>query len=216
MLTRDMRALVCLALVLIACGDDADDTTADARVAIDAALLADAPLSAVDALASPDAALPDATSTTDANQTADANGATADAAAIAGGDTCAMATDVTAGGTFANQTTVGAADDYGPPLGGGCPSGGAASGNDVVYSVAPSTTTTYEVTVVPDGAGFDPMLYAVSACDFSNGCIAGTVLNGAGQQEQITFSAPGGQTTYIVVDGEVVSSGGFTLTVAIP
>lgn len=118
---------------------------------------------------------------------------------------------MTAGGTFAGQTTTTAADDY-SVSGSGCPGGGLGSGNDVVYSVQPSSTTRYRVTVVPEG-NFDPMLYAVSACDFSNGCLAGTVLSGPGFAESIEVDAPGGVLTYIIVDGELLSNGGFELSV---
>ncbi len=131
-----------------------------------------------------------------------------------GGDTCAMAPDVTAGGTFAG-TTDGPAltDDYGPSGGHGCASGGNASGRDVAYALRPTQYTTYTVTVTPLDAVFDPMLYVQTACG-TNECVAATVFNGPGEPESLTFTVPGGQTVFIIVDGELVTKGPFTMTVA--
>ena len=130
-----------------------------------------------------------------------------------GGDTCGVAFDVTAGATLVGESTFDAVDNYSPPIGMGCPSGGAASGRDRVYVVAPSTSTTYRVTVTP-AADFDPMLYLFTVCDFSSGCIDGTVLNGVGVPESLTFTATAG-SIYIVVDGELASRGSYDLSVEI-
>jgi hypothetical protein len=124
-----------------------------------------------------------------------------------------MAPNVTAGGVFLG-TTEGMTDDYGPSAGNGCPSGGTASGRDVAYLLSPSVTTTYTVTVRPLTPSFDPMLYVQATCG-ANACIAGTVLNGAGQQESLTFTVQGGQTVYVIVDGEVVTRGPFEITIAL-
>ena len=132
--------------------------------------------------------------------------------ALNGGDTCAMAPDVTAGGVFTGTTdTSGVVDDYGPSAG-TCPAGGSASGRDVAYALSPATTTSYTVTVTPLNATFDPLLYAQLACG-TNTCLAGTTLNGPGQPESITFSVPGGQTAYVIVDGELVSKGPFEILI---
>ncbi len=132
--------------------------------------------------------------------------------ALNGGDTCALATDVTAGGVFTGTTdATGIVDDYGPSVG-TCPAGGNASGRDVVYALSPATTTSYTVTVRPLNSTFDPLLYAQLACG-TNTCLAGTTLNGPGQPESITFSAPGGQTVYVIVDGELVSKGPFEISI---
>lgn len=129
-----------------------------------------------------------------------------------GGDVCASALDVTGGGTFTGST-MNATDDY-APSGAGCPTGGAASGRDVTYVVKPTSGKMYTVKVTPLAAtpSFDPMLYAVSTCG-GTGCLAGTVLNGAGEPEQITFSAGAGQTVFVVVDGELASRGQFEMVV---
>lgn len=149
-------------------------------------------------------------------------GAAADAGAIAlnGADTCSSsAPDVTAGGTFLGSTFL-ATDDY-SVSGMGCPSGGAASGRDVAYLLAPSVTRTYRVRVTPlerplgDGGviRFDPMLYVQPVCGVGQ-CVAGTILNGVGEPEEVTFTVNAGQTVYVVVDGELASRGDFELAVS--
>jgi hypothetical protein len=40
-----------------------------------------------------------------------------------------------------------------------------------------------------------------------------TILNGPGQPESLNVTVPGGTTAYIIVDGENVTRGPFTLTV---
>jgi hypothetical protein len=131
-----------------------------------------------------------------------------------GGDTCGDALDVTAGITLAGETTTTATDDYSPPIGMGCPSGGAASGRDRAYFVEPAAATDYRVTVTP-AADFDPMLFLVTACDFSAGCVDGTVLNGSGTPESLTFSASAGTRIYIIVAGALVSRGSYELRVEV-
>lgn len=133
--------------------------------------------------------------------------------ALNGGNTCAMAPDVTAGGTFTGTTDDAAiSDDYGPSAGNGCASGGLASGRDVAYALSPASTTTYTVVVTPNNGTFDPMLYVQSTCG-ANACIDGTVLNGPGQPESLTFMVTGGTTAFVIVDGENVSKGPFTITI---
>ncbi len=151
-----------------------------------------------------------------------AGGAAADAGAIAlnGADTCsASAPDVTAGGTFLGSTFL-ATDDY-SVSGMGCPSGGAASGRDVAYLLAPSVTRAYRVRVTPlerplgDGGviRFDPMLYVQPVCG-AGVCVAGTIFNGVGEPEEVTFTVNAGQTVYVVVDGELASRGDFEFDVS--
>lgn len=139
--------------------------------------------------------------------------------ALAGGDTCDVAPDITAGGRFAG-TTNGFADDY-SVAGAGCPAGGAASGRDVAYRLTAPAARTYTVRVTPvpatlaDGGPnrFDPMLLVQRACGQS-GCVAGTVLNGPGDPESVTFSLATGETVFVIVDGENVSRGEFELDVS--
>ena len=131
-----------------------------------------------------------------------------------GGDTCAMAPDVTAGGTYLG-TTVGAQDYYGLGLqtNAGCPSGGAASGSDVTYLLNPLSTTQYSVTVTPLNQQYDPLLYVQASACGAGGCLGGTTLNGVGQPESVTFTVPGGTSAYIIVDGELGTSGSFEISI---
>ena len=96
----------------------------------------------------------------------------------------------------------------------GCPSGGAASGRDVAYLLAPAVTRTSRVRVTPLGDGgvirFDPMLSVQPVCGVGL-CVAGTIFNGVGQPEEVTFPVIGGQTVY---DGELASRGDFELDVS--
>lgn len=132
-----------------------------------------------------------------------------------GGDTCAMAPDVTAGGTYLG-TTVGAQDYYGIGLqtNAGCPSGGAASGSDVTYLLNPLVTTQYAVTVTPLNQQYAPLLYVQASACGAGGCLAGTTLNGAGQPESVSFTVPGGTSAYIIVDGELGTSGSFEISIS--
>jgi len=140
--------------------------------------------------------------------------------ALNGADQCgASAPDVTAGGMFLGSTFM-ATDDY-SVAGSGCPSMGAASGRDVAYLVSPTMTRQYRVRVtpldrvLPDGGvvRFDPMLYVQVACG-AGACLAGTILNGVGDPEDVTFTLTAGQTAFIVVDGELASRGDFQLDVS--
>ena len=150
-----------------------------------------------------------------------AGGATdAGAVTLNGADTCSgLAPDVTGGGRFLGSTFL-AADDY-SVSGMGCPSGGAASGRDVAYLVAPPVTRAYRVRVTPlerplgDGGviRFDPMLYVQPVCGVGQ-CLAGTIFNGIGEPEEVTFTVNAGQTVFVVVDGELASRGDFELEVS--
>lgn len=129
------------------------------------------------------------------------------------GDTCEDAIDVTAGASLTGQTTVGATDNYEASFSGdNCPNA-RFSGPDRAYVVQPATQTTYTVQVLPE-AGFDPSLYVKLECA-QEACVTGTVLNGAGAQESVTFDAPAGVPTFIIVDGEQFSEGMFDLNVTI-
>ncbi len=153
----------------------------------------------------------DASDAVDINDTSDPADAADDAAGTASGETCASAIDVTGGGTWDDQTTVGASNDYDSDASApNCPSG-STSGPDRVYVVAPATTTEYTVTVVPED-DFDPFIHVRSDCS-QQACIVGTVLNGPGVQESVTFELQANETGYIIVDGELFDSGDYTLTV---
>lgn len=131
-----------------------------------------------------------------------------------GGDTCAVALDVTAGGRFDGTTDDSSVnDDYGNGLTTGCPSGGSGSGKDVAYVVSPTVTTRYTVTVTPQNSSYDPMLYVQSTCG-PGACLEGTVFNGPGQAETVSFTVMGGNAAFIIVDGEANSRGPFELTIS--
>jgi hypothetical protein len=121
---------------------------------------------------------------------------------------CDTALDVTAGGVWPDQSLVGARDDYDAD-GAGCPF--ARTAGDRVYVVQPVAGTSYRVTVQPAGS-FDPALYVMSDCAQQT-CVAGTVFNGPGQPEVVTFRAEAGQRRFIVVDGELYDVGNYSLTV---
>ncbi|MGM0557730.1 MAG: hypothetical protein ACQEVA_15205 [Myxococcota bacterium] len=150
----------------------------------------------------------DAADTTEPQDTED----TADTSPGNDGDTCDVAIDVTAGGTFADQTTVGLSDDYSSSVGAdNCPSG-SVSGPDIVYVVNPSAETTYTFTVEPQGSTYDPFIYLKADCSV-DACLDGTVLNGPGVQESVEYTVGVSETVYVIVDGELGSSGAFDLTV---
>jgi hypothetical protein len=179
--------------------DDVSDTTQDTRE--DAQDTVDAQPDASDAVDDSDAR--------DVSGDAVADG---DAGEAAPGDTCDVAVDVTAGGVFESQTTTGFNDDYSSdPTADNCPSG-TASGPDVVYSVSPSSQTTYRFTVEPGGSTFDPFIYLRADCA-QQACLAGTVLNGPGASESVEYTARAGETVFVIVDGELFSDGDFKLTV---
>ncbi len=130
------------------------------------------------------------------------------------GDTCATAIDVTSGGSFDTETTTDANDNYSASATDeNCPSG-RFSGKDKVYVLSPATTTTYEVTVTPVD-DFDPFIYTRDDCS-QPACIDGTVLNGPGDPESLTFDVQGGETVFVIVDGELGSEGDYSLSVQLP
>lgn len=129
------------------------------------------------------------------------------------GDTCATAIEVTDGGTWKDESTEMMTDVYDPSMDANC-LGTDFSDNDRIYVVAPDETTTYEVRVEPRSDDLDAMIYVREDCDDQE-CIAGTRLNGAGEPEQVTFDAEGSEETFIIVDGEIGTSGDFDLEVTI-
>lgn len=131
-----------------------------------------------------------------------------------GGDTCDQALDVSAGGVWGAQSTLRAQDDYDSlPFDDGCPAG-RGTGRDLTYVLrAPISTASYNITVEPVEPNFDPMIYLRTDCDQSV-CLDGTVLNGPGQPERITgLRLERSDVVFVIVDGEALSNGSFTLTV---
>ncbi len=125
------------------------------------------------------------------------------------GDLCATAIPISAGQTIDNQTTVGATDDYeARARDEGCPNN-VASGRDRVYLFNSPVAGNFRVTVVPE-ASFDPAIYVRLDCA-SLVCVTGTVLNGEGVQESVTFDAIADTDYYLIVDGELGDSGAYSI-----
>ncbi len=123
-------------------------------------------------------------------------------------DTCKDAIDATAGLNI-YASTIGAADDYNPEE---CVFS-LFSGPDIVYFVDAEPNSTYEVLVTPYGS-FDPMIYVLNDCSNMQ-CLYGTVLNGAGDPEKLTFKNESFSIRrfYIIIDGEAGDYGSFTLSI---
>lgn len=127
------------------------------------------------------------------------------------GDLCATAIPIAAGQTIDNQTTVGATDDYeARARDEGCPNN-AASGRDRVYIFNSPVAGNFRVTVIPE-ASFDPALYVRLDCA-NPVCVTGTILNGEGVQESVTFDATANTDYYLIVDGELADSGAYSISV---
>lgn len=128
---------------------------------------------------------------------------------LASGETCAEAIVVAAGDSIPG-TTVGAVDDYEADFSGdNCPNN-SVSGPDRVYAFTSAVTGQFKVTVIPDD-DFDAALYMRTDCAL-DACVDGTILNGPGVSESLTFTAEASITYYIIVDGELGDSGSYTLT----
>ncbi len=123
---------------------------------------------------------------------------------VAGGDTCDVASDVTAGGVFTGLTTVGLMDDYSASAReDNCPNG-AFSGPDATFLFQPQVDTTYRITVTPtpEASTFNPFVYVRSSCS-DQVCVAGTRFSGPGDPESLTFMVSGGTQAYLIVDGQI-------------
>lgn len=166
-----------------------------------------------DATSQPDAAgQPDGTDTRDAAPQPDASD---DSGTPQGqpGDTCETAFDATAGGRWEERDTRNAKDDYHVPNNApNCPTGGNSTGRDEVYRVSPAYNTTYKIVVTPLEANFNPFIYVREDCS-QDACIDGTKLSGPGQPESLTIDVPAGATYYIIVDGELVTSGRYNIDI---
>jgi hypothetical protein len=121
------------------------------------------------------------------------------------------AISIAAGQTIDNQTTVGASDDYAARgRDEGCPNN-VASGRDRVYLFNSANAGDFRVVVVPE-ASFDPAIYVRLDCANAV-CVTGTVLNGEGVQESVTFTATANTDYYLIVDGELGDSGAYSIAV---
>lgn len=122
-------------------------------------------------------------------------------------DVCAGAVDVTAGGSFAGDTT-NATNDYNPGAN-GC-TGYQEASSDVAYRVSLAAGERLQASL---SATWDAALYLVSDC--AN--VTGTCLTGQdnGNPEEIDFTAPTAGTYFMIVDGWGTARGTFALDVSI-
>jgi len=148
-------------------------------------------------------------------------------------DLCATATPLTLNTVLNAQTTVGANDDY-QLSGTTCFTGqgdnsvgntaSTATGRDVVYSfTAPAGTSKYSFRVKNFGTSLDPVLYLTTSCPSTGAVTCNSIsgpaiaaahrLNGNGAQEIPCQQLSGGQTVYLFVDEDSVSTGSTSFTV---
>lgn len=113
------------------------------------------------------------------------------------GESCAKPLPVGALPFVAVGDTSDAANDHTAPV--GCGTAGAAGGGsaDEVYAFTPVQSGDYVITLEP---GYDALLYVQLGCGAVAGCVDASDVIGIGT-EQVTLTAQGGTTYFIVVDG---------------
>jgi hypothetical protein len=82
-----------------------------------------------------------------------------------------------------------------------------ASGPERVYSFLAPSAGDYRITVTPDNATFDPMVYVQPSCDDMTACIAVAGLNGPGEADSTTMTLAADQAVFITVDTDFRSLG---------
>jgi hypothetical protein len=130
---------------------------------------------------------------------------------VTGGDVCAQAVMIPAGGGSFQSTTAGLANDYDP-----APSctGYAAPGPDRAYAIALSAGDVVEA-VAQFESNLDGSIYAVTNCANLTTCVEGADAALAGQDEVMRFVAQTSATHYLIVDSFGSNeSGTHDLTVA--
>ena len=129
------------------------------------------------------------------------------------GDTCADAIPITLGQTLSGST-VGATDAYSArAVNDNCPNN-PASGRDRAYVFRAAAAGSVRVTVTPE-ATYDPAIYVRLDCDAA-ACLDGTVLNGTGTLESVTFQVTANTDYFIIVDGELGDNGTYDITLDAP
>ncbi|MEZ4462234.1 MAG: hypothetical protein R3E66_21435 [bacterium] len=129
------------------------------------------------------------------------------------GDTCADAIPIAIGQTLSGST-VGASDSYSArAVNDNCPNN-PASGRDRAYVFRPTADGSVRVMVTPE-ATYDPAIYIRLDCDAA-ACLDGTVLNGAGTPESVTFQVTANTDYFIIVDGELGDNGTYNITLEAP
>ncbi|MFZ5440711.1 MAG: hypothetical protein ACOZQL_11940 [Myxococcota bacterium] len=138
------------------------------------------------------------------------DGGMGDGGMMMGGETCEMATPITAGTPVTGQDTASATDDYD---GSGTRCEGSTA-PDRAYSIEVPAGQKLTVVVTPDMA-FDPTLsLADSAANCNVTCIAGRDNGSEGDPETLTYTNTGTApaTIFIVVDGYMDSAGAYELS----
>ncbi len=132
------------------------------------------------------------------------------------GDTCSSAIPISAVPFTDTGNTKTAINDYGYSMG-ACPpetGGWGAKSSDLVYSLNPSVTGSYTITLT----GFNSTLYVVTDCsNVDSTCLAGDESCSAPTcAEKVTANLTAGTTYFIIVDGYDNSSnvsGAYTINV---
>ncbi|TNF38458.1 MAG: hypothetical protein EP329_00340 [Deltaproteobacteria bacterium] len=126
------------------------------------------------------------------------------------GDSCTNPLTVGALPFTAEGDTSGRNNVYGRD--GGYPDYGSASSTDEVWSLVPSASGTYDITVTPSGA-LEPILYVTSRCDDLVAGRLGSDRALSGSPASVSVKLLEGRAYRIIVDGQADSAGAYTLTV---
>jgi hypothetical protein len=131
---------------------------------------------------------------------------------VTGGDTCATAVSVPAGGGSFVSTTAGLMNDYNPPA--AMCTGFAAQGADQAYRIDLGAGDVVEVLAQFDAA-LDGATYVVNNCASITSCIEGSDSGPAGTDEEMRFVAESAGAYYVIVDSfSSGTSGAHDLTIA--
>ena len=123
---------------------------------------------------------------------------------IVGGETGALAPDVTSSGVLVGDTTS-ASDDYDDPS--GC-TGYTAEGPDLVYAIDLAAGQTLSADLVYEPGGPDAVLYVSTSAFFADSwCLEGSD-DDEDETESLTYTASTTATHYVVVDGYKSGVGG--------
>lgn len=129
------------------------------------------------------------------------------------GDTCASAIPVQGSAFEYSGTTAGHGNDYygwWACEGNGTNAYLGTNAPDVAFVLTPEETTTYYVNL--EGTGFIPEVWALSDCSDPLSWIQ-CGYQGFTLKTQLFIEAPGGQSTYLIVSGNIADGGAYTLTV---
>lgn len=128
------------------------------------------------------------------------------------GDRCGLAIPIALGETLRGQSTVGASDDYRPPLDCGLPA--ELPGRDVAFVTTLAARQTVEVLVEPRWP-FDAAVFITRTCGgLPTPCLAASDRGVTGEPESLRFTAQEAGEYFIVVDSySLQQQGYFDLTV---